>query len=218
MGSPLHAIYDAAPTANENTISSGSSTKKGDAAPNTIGAPARKTAEGAAAGVVGVDPSNQSSTSKKAREVLVTVEGEVIANDDDSVVIKQPKRTPTDHVATLGYKIKETHVNIDTPVLEGSGENLPYERDITFSNISNNEGDIGEGQPLLRDQSNPTGQHLLVDIKNLEAAFLNSESRLADAMQASVKAAGLTMLSYHCHSLHPAGVSCVGVLLESHIS
>ena len=26
------------------------------------------------------------------------------------------------------------------------------------------------------------------------------------------------MLSYHCHSLHPAGVSCVGVLLESHIS
>ena len=59
---------------------------------------------------------------------------------------------------------------------------------------------------------------LLLDIKNLEAAFLNSESRLADAMQASVKAGGLTMLSYHCHSLHPAGVSCVGVLLESHIS
>lgn len=219
MGSPLHAIYDA-PTANENTNSGGSSTKKGDTAPNTIGAPARKTAEGAAAGVVGLDPANQSSTSKKAREVLVTAEGEVIANaiGDDDIVIKQPKRTPTDHVATLGYKIKETHVNIDTPVLEGSGENLPYERDITFNNISNDEGRIGEGQPLLRDQSNPSGQHLLVDIKNLEAAFLNSESRLADAMQASVKAAGLTMLSYHCHSLHPAGVSCVGVLLESHIS
>ena len=29
---------------------------------------------------------------------------------------------------------------------------------------------------------------------------------------------GLTLLSYHCHSLLPAGVSCVGVLLESHIS
>jgi spermidine synthase len=28
----------------------------------------------------------------------------------------------------------------------------------------------------------------------------------------------LTLLSYHCHSLVPAGVSCVGVLLESHIS
>ena len=57
-----------------------------------------------------------------------------------------------------------------------------------------------------------------MDIKNVEAAFLNSESRLAEAMQESVKAGGLTMLSYHCHSLHPAGVSCVGVLLESHIS
>merc|ERR1719201_2179350 len=28
----------------------------------------------------------------------------------------------------------------------------------------------------------------------------------------------LTLLSYHCHSLIPMGVSCVGVLLESHIS
>ena len=37
-------------------------------------------------------------------------------------------------------------------------------------------------------------------------------------MTATVNAGGLTMLSYHCHSLHPAGVSCVGVLLESHIS
>jgi S-adenosylmethionine decarboxylase len=26
------------------------------------------------------------------------------------------------------------------------------------------------------------------------------------------------MLSYHCHALLPSGVSCVGVLLESHIS
>jgi hypothetical protein len=28
----------------------------------------------------------------------------------------------------------------------------------------------------------------------------------------------MTLLSYHCHSLIPSGVSCVGVLLESHIS
>ena len=66
-------------------------------------------------------------------------------------------------------------------------------------------------------------QHLaspdrLVDIKNVEADFLNSESRLADAMISVVRSAGLTLLSYHCHSLTPAGVSCVGVLLESHIS
>ena len=28
----------------------------------------------------------------------------------------------------------------------------------------------------------------------------------------------MTLLSYHCHALMPSGVSCVGVLLESHIS
>lgn len=63
-----------------------------------------------------------------------------------------------------------------------------------------------------------SSKHLLVDIKGIEAAFLDSEERLAHAMVETVKGAGLTMLSYHCHKLIPMGVSCVGVLLESHIS
>jgi len=200
LGVPL-PVYD---TPSVKAISSGSASSTN----SNINSPARKTAEGTTASIIGEDD----RTSKKAKEVIVTADGQVI-NDDG--VIKQPKRTPTDHVATLGYKIKETHVNIDTPVLEGTGENLPFDRDISYNNVTDGSRD---GEPLLRDQTNPSGQHLLIDIKNLEAAFLNSESRLADAMQASVKAAGLTMLSYHCHSLHPAGVSCVGVLLESHIS
>lgn len=61
-------------------------------------------------------------------------------------------------------------------------------------------------------------QHLLVDIKGIEGDFLDSEERLAKAMVDTVSEAGLTMLSYHCHKLIPKGVSCVGVLLESHIS
>lgn len=64
----------------------------------------------------------------------------------------------------------------------------------------------------------PAGQHLLVDIKGIEADFLDSEARLSKAMVDTVESSGLTMLSYHCHSLVPKGVSCVGVLLESHIS
>jgi hypothetical protein len=47
---------------------------------------------------------------------------------------------------------------------------------------------------------------------------LNSEEKLAKAMIDLVEMSGLTMLSYHCHRLQPVGVSCVGVLLESHIS
>ena len=68
------------------------------------------------------------------------------------------------------------------------------------------------------DAHSPSGQHLLVDIEGIEAAFLDSEERLSDAMVQTVQEAGLTMLSYHCHKLDPAGISCVGVLMESHIS
>jgi len=64
----------------------------------------------------------------------------------------------------------------------------------------------------------PAGQHLLMDIRNVEEAFLASEERLAKAMLKVVGNCGLTLLSYHCHGLAPAGVSCVGVLLESHVS
>lgn len=200
-----------------------SSVKQRVGATSDIHAPARKLAEGM------VDPVNQSlggsgsATSKKAKEVIISPDGTILMaselyNEHGEVIIKQPKRTPTDHIATLGYKIKETHVSIVPPVLEGTASR---ERKIVYENNATQEqgrGENDEEKPLLRDQNNPSGQHLLVDIKNLEAAFLNSESRLADAMQETVKAGGLTMLSYHCHSLHPAGVSCVGVLLESHIS
>ena len=166
-------------------------------------------------------PSNlqaKNSNSKSATYMIgeVSADGAILVHKegDDAageVMIKQAKRTKTEHVATLGYKIRETHFNIDTPVLEGTGD-VPHEREITYDSINKeNDGNI-------RDQTMPSGQHLLVDMKNLEADFLNSESRLARAMQDSVIAGGLTMLSYHCHSLHPAGVSCVGVLLESHIS
>ncbi|CAJ1963560.1 unnamed protein product [Cylindrotheca closterium] len=64
----------------------------------------------------------------------------------------------------------------------------------------------------------PAGQHLLVDIDNIEADFLDSEERLATAMVDLVNGSGLTLLSYHCHGMVPSGVSCAGVLLESHVS
>jgi len=68
------------------------------------------------------------------------------------------------------------------------------------------------------EEHHPAGQHLLVDIKNVDGTFLNSELRLAEAMISVVNESRLTLLSYHCHKLVPMGVSCVGVLLESHIS
>ena len=64
----------------------------------------------------------------------------------------------------------------------------------------------------------PAGQHLLVDIKDVDSNFLNSEERLASAMIEVINESKLTLLSYHCHSLVPIGVSCAGVLLESHVA
>jgi len=79
--------------------------------------------------------------------------------------------------------------------------------------------DGGNSEDNVNDKPHlPAGQHLLVDIKNIDGEFLNSEERLAQAMVSVVVESKLTLLSYHCHSLIPMGVSCVGVLLESHIS
>jgi len=64
----------------------------------------------------------------------------------------------------------------------------------------------------------PAGQHLLVDIKDVDSQFLNSEERLAKAMIQLTEETKLTLLSYHCHTLVPIGVSCAGVLLESHVA
>lgn len=75
------------------------------------------------------------------------------------------------------------------------------------------ENNTGDGELHL-----PAGQHLLLDIENVNETFLNSEDKLANAMLELVDECGLTLLSYHCHKLIPMGVTCAGVLLESHVS
>eukprot|EP00985_Skeletonema_marinoi_P012235 scaffold5862_cov91-Skeletonema_marinoi.AAC.8 len=60
------------------------------------------------------------------------------------------------------------------------------------SDDEDNNDDLSEGLHL------PAGQHLLVDIKNVDPIFLNSEERLAEAMIQLVDESKLTLLSYHC--------------------
>lgn len=141
--------------------------------------------------------------------------------------LKQPRRHPTAHSVELGARIRdadsrqkklnEHHVNYETPSYEDLGDGQVVQR-ASAHDVSGAGGVSEYDDDDEEDEHLPQGQHLLVDIKNVEADFLNSESRLADAMISVVRSAGLTLLSYHCHSLTPAGVSCVGVLLESHIS
>ena len=67
-------------------------------------------------------------------------------------------------------------------------------------------------------EQQPMAEHLMVDIKHVDSAFLNSEQRLANSIIEVMNEANLTLLSYHCHGLVPMGVSCVGVLLQNYIS
>ena len=85
----------------------------------------------------------------------------------------------------------------------------PPSYDKNDSNIIDGDGD---------DEYLPAGQHLLLDIENVDGYFLNSEERLTHAMLELVGECGLTLLSYHCHKMVPMGVSCAGVLLQSHVS
>lgn len=101
-------------------------------------------------------------------------------------------------------------------------------KDVDDSNDDSNDDSSDVKKPIDETQDDhdgdgeddhlPAGQHLLVDIKNVDSDFLNSDVRLAEAMVDVVNLSKLTLLSYHCHNLIPQGVSCVGVLLESHIS
>jgi S-adenosylmethionine decarboxylase len=62
-----------------------------------------------------------------------------------------------------------------------------------------------------------TGTHLLADLFGCD--HLADEARIADALRASVAAAGATLLNLHVHGFGPnQGVTGVALLAESHIS
>ena len=75
---------------------------------------------------------------------------------------------------------------------EDSSDDSSDDEDSSDDDDDEEANDITEGLHL------PAGQHLLVDIKNVDPIFLNSEVRLAEAMIKLVDESKLTLLSYHC--------------------
>ena len=90
------------------------------------------------------------------------------------------------------------------------------------STIGTFDHDDGDSNSTLGEEFSgyqPAGQHMLMDIQNVDPAFLLDMKRLSQSLVETTTQSGLTLLSYHCHDLHaPMGVSCIGVLLESHVS
>ncbi len=70
--------------------------------------------------------------------------------------------------------------------------------DSSDDSIDDSSDDDEENRDDVAEIHLPAGQHLLVDIKNVDPFFLNSEERLAEAMIQLVDESQLTLLSYHC--------------------
>jgi len=143
------------------------------------------------------------------------------------------------HVRTASERHADVHLEDDTDGVEQEHYaeicNMTDSGDRECSIDKFSEEDYAEAEKLIEsnDEQNedhaydeddddeehlPAGQHLLIDIERVNSDFLNSDVRLAEAMVKVINTSKLTLLSYHCHKLIPMGVSCVGVLLESHIS
>ena len=64
----------------------------------------------------------------------------------------------------------------------------------------------------------PSGQSLFVDIRHADTNFLNSKERLVLAIKELIDEINDVFLSYHCQSLTPMEIGCVGIAAESQVS
>ena len=114
--------------------------------------------------------------------------------------------------SSSSWLLREHHAMKLIP--EDSAEQFDIENG---NDIDDGDDDDGDGDDDDRDGKAVTG-HLMVDINNVDAAFLNSERSLVNAMLEMVNEAKLKLLSYSCHRLVPLGVSCVGLVNQYYIS
>jgi S-adenosylmethionine/arginine decarboxylase-like enzyme len=133
------------------------------------------------------------------------------SNSLPSLLAKDGKKIP--HTRYVS-KIFDTARTASSSSWLTSREIVPSAEDKMFSSNEDEEDEDYEDT----EQQTPVAAHLMVDIKYVDGEFLNSKSRLANAMLEVVNEAGLTLLSYHCHDIIPIGVSCVGVLFHNYMS
>ena len=111
-----------------------------------------------------------------------------------------------------GKEVPHTTYTFQHFPVEGSRSNYDLhldrsdeEHDLVYELDKNNEDssecssdDKEDNDDSLEGLHLPAGQHLLIDIKNVDPIFLNSEERLAEAMIQLVDESKITLLSYHC--------------------
>jgi S-adenosylmethionine/arginine decarboxylase-like enzyme len=63
--------------------------------------------------------------------------------------------------------------------------------------------------------SQPTVEHLLVDVAKLDVSFLKSQKETGHIVTQLASSSGLALLSYQCHELQPSGHACIGIMSDS---
>lgn len=127
------------------------------------------------------------------------------ANEGKPCAVESPLKLEGEHGLETSYTSKQFHV-------KGLKESASVM--VEWRKPENSENG---GSEDIVDAS--AGQHLLVDIKNVDPAFLDDAACLADALVSTTNREGFPpLLSHHCHSLLPSGVSCVGVAFKGHFS
>jgi S-adenosylmethionine/arginine decarboxylase-like enzyme len=85
------------------------------------------------------------------------------------------------------------------------------------ASVAHEEGVTHAGDWNAKDQRLPIGKHLLVDLQNVDPAFLSSQERLVGAIHDFAGECGLAPLSFHCKQLQHKRLSCAVFLLQSNI-
>ena len=144
-----------------------------------------------------------------------------------SLVATDERKVPHTRYTAKNFDTARSVVRSTWLAMNRDDAHIPINEGHAQACLAEDDGKVtcsGEGTVTTKDayedevDEQPAGEHLMVDIKNVDGAFLNSEQRLSRAMVDVVNAAELTVLSYHCHSLMPAGVSCVAILLHNYIA
>jgi S-adenosylmethionine decarboxylase len=168
---------------------------------------------------LGISPNDATTTSKSGKDRVMKLPNPVLKNKPIPNTIYTSMNFDTARSSSINSRWVVVEKSDSPPkvLVAGTNETCDAEAE-TCSSCSRGKETAVESQPSEADEDGevhlPAGQHLLMDIRNVQSDFLASEERLATAMLDVVGDCGLTLLSYHCHGLQPSGVSCVGVLLE----
>ena len=181
-------------------------------------------------GTIGIGGGGGRGGGGKARKQLPAprvIEGKDVPYTTYASRTFQMAGASTSHTLHIDRSTTTTTTTTTTTMIAMSRSRKEYDGGPDFRNDRDDDGDTGDDDVGDNDvdddgwvpcESNACSRGRGGGGGSPPPNFLNDEESLASAMIELIDESRLTLLSYHCHSLVPMGVSCAGVLLESHVA